>query len=154
MELLRITIPMKLAWRYSSGKYFGKFISMLKERKIFAVRCGVCRKVYLPPRPVCGNCFTEINDWLEVGPSGVLRGFTVGFYNLLDPSTGQPRKVPFGIGLIQLDGADTLLNHYIDETDSSKLRTGLRVEPLWSEKRDGLLTDILHFRVYEFVDGK
>ncbi len=86
-------------------------------------------------------------EWVEVGPQGVLKAFTVGYYKILDVSCGKPRPTSFGIGLIQLDGADTLLNHYLEETDIQKLKIGLRVEPVWRERREGYLTDILFFRV-------
>jgi len=146
-DTLKIVIPMRLTWRYSGGKFFSKFVRTLKEEgKILGIKCPSCKRTYLPPRPVCGNCYREMEEWVEVGPKGVLKAFTVGYYKLLDPSTGKPRPTPFGIGLIQLDGADTLLNHYLEETDITKLRIGLRVEPVWKEQMEGYLTDILFFR--------
>ena len=76
-----------------------------------------------------------------------LRAFTVVHFPFLDPTTGQPRPVPFGMGLIQLDGADTTLNHYLDETDLGRLELGLRVEAVLREPRQGDMGDIRLFRV-------
>src|SRR3989304_293179 len=95
---------------------FPRFFQALKDDGvILALRCPACRRVYLPPRPVCGNCFRRMEEWVPVGPRGTLRAFTVVHFPFLDPTTGQPRAVPFGMGLIQLDGADTTLNNYLDE---------------------------------------
>src|SRR3990167_1796883 len=60
-----------------------------------------------------------------------------------------PRPVPFGMGLIQLDGADTTLNHYLDETDLGRLRLGLRVDAVFKEPREGNMGDIRLFRVLQ-----
>lgn len=149
-KFLKSVIPMKLTWRFSGGEYFSRFVTSLKEKgEILGTRCRSCNRVYLPPRPVCGNCYVKMEEWHPVGPEGTLMAFTIGYYKLLDPSTGKPRPTPFGIGLIQLDGADTLINHYLEETDINKLSIGQRVEPVWREKREGFLTDILYFRIIE-----
>jgi uncharacterized OB-fold protein len=51
------------------------------------------------------------------------------------------------MGLIRLDGADTTLNHYLDENDPGRLEIGLRVQAVWREERIGAMDDILHFEV-------
>lgn len=146
-ELLRVQIPLSLTWRYAAGSQFTRFFRALKEDgRILALRCPRCRRVYLPPRPLCGNCFRRMEEWVSVGPQGTLRAFTVVYFPFLDPTTGQPRPVPFGMGLIQLDGADTTLNHYLDETDLARLRLGMRVEAIFREPREGTMGDIRFFR--------
>jgi len=146
--LLRVQALLDLTWRYSAGSHFTRFFQALKDDGvILALRCPACRRVYLPPRPVCGNCFRRMEEWVPVGPRGTLRAFTVVHFPFLDPTTGQPRPVPFGMGLIQLDSADTTLNHYLDETDLGRLRLGLRVEAVFREPREGNMGDIRLFRV-------
>src|SRR3989304_4878092 len=108
--LLRVQALLDLNWRYSAGSHFTHFFQALKDDR------GT------PPRPVGGNCFRRMEEWVPVGPRGTLRAFTVVHFPFLDPTTGQARPVPFGMGLIQLDGADTTLNHYLDETDLGRLR--------------------------------
>ncbi len=147
-ELLRVQIPLTLTWRYAAGSQFTRFFQALREEgTILALRCPRCRRVYLPPRPLCGNCFRRMEEWVPVGPGGTLRAFTVVHFPFLDPTTGQPRPVPFGMGLIQLDGADTTLNHYLDETDLGRLRLGMRVEAVFRTPREGNMGDIRFFRV-------
>jgi hypothetical protein len=50
--------------------------------------------------------------------------------------------VPYGYGFIRLDGADTLLQHYIDIEDESKVKIGARVEPVFADERKGTIKDI------------
>src|SRR3972149_4914078 len=130
--LLRVQALLDLTWRYSAGSHFTRFFQALKDDGvILALRCPACRRVYLPPRPV--------------GPGAPPRPFPGVPFPSLDPPTGQPRPVPFGMGLIQLDGADTTLNHYLDETDLGRLRLGLRVEAVFREPREGNMGDIRLF---------
>lgn len=147
-ELLRISHTMTLAWRYGTSWYFAEFIRALRdERRIRGLRCPICRRVYLPPRPVCGNCHAELREWVEVKDTGTVRAFTVVHTPIIDPSTGQPRPTPYGMALIQLDGANTTLNHYLAENDPATLRVhiGMRVRAIWRERGSGTLSDIVHF---------
>jgi uncharacterized OB-fold protein len=145
-ELVRITHAMNLTWRYGAGAHFREFIAALRERaQILGRRCPVCSRVYLPPRVVCGNCYAELREWVEVKETGTVRAFTVVHTPIIDPTTGQPRPLPYAMALIQLDGADTTLNHYLAENDPAKLHIGLRVRAVWRTERTGTLNDILHF---------
>lgn len=148
MELLRVPIEMDITFNYTAGRYFTYFFQQLKESgKIMGVRCPECRKVYLPPRPFCGECRRRMEEWTEVGPEGVLVGYTVIYFSFYDASIGGKRPTPFGAGLIQLDGADTALNHYLTESNLDNLWMGRRVRAVFKEKREGNIRDILHFEV-------
>lgn len=149
-ELLRITHSMNLSWRYGASWYFVEFMRALRdERRILGLRCPTCQRVYLPPRPVCGNCHAEMREWVEVADSGTVRGFTAVHLPIIDPTTGEPRPTPYGMALIQLDGADTLLNHYLAEHDPQRMQMGTRVRAVWREERSGGLSDIIHFEVVD-----
>jgi uncharacterized OB-fold protein len=80
-------------------------------------------------------------DWLEVGPEGTLRHFTVVRYHY----PGQPLKTPFAFGLIDLDGADVAIIHLLSDKAISKLKAGVRVRPVMAEPREGKILDIAFF---------
>ncbi|MDD5466578.1 MAG: Zn-ribbon domain-containing OB-fold protein [Anaerolineales bacterium] len=144
--LLRVSHTMTLAWQYGASRYFAELMRAVRdERRLLGLRCPRCRRVYLPPRPVCGNCHAELREWVEVKDTGTVRAFTVVHVPIIDPATGQPRPMPYGMALIQLDGADTTLNHYLAENEAGKLRIGMRVRAVWREERTGTLGDIVHF---------
>ncbi|MCP4602416.1 MAG: hypothetical protein GY847_18190, partial [Proteobacteria bacterium] len=59
----------------------------------------------------------------------------------------QTKKVPYGIGIIKLDGADTGLCHFLDEADSSRLKIGQRVRAVFKETREASILDIDYFEI-------
>jgi uncharacterized OB-fold protein len=137
-------------FNYAVGMHGSKFFKELSEnRKFLGIKCPECNKVYIPPRRVCGKCFVEMTDFVEVGPKGKIGTFTILRYEFIDPETGEQKPVPYGYGFIHLDGADTLFQHYIDIDDESKIKIGARVEPVFSEEKKGTIKDILYFRVID-----
>mgnify|MGYP001161879263 FL=1 len=137
-------------FNYAVGMYGSKFFKELREnRKILGIKCPKCGKVYVPPRRVCGECFVEMTEFVEVGPKGVIGTFTILRYAFIDPETGEQKPVPYGYGFIRFDGADTLFQHYISIEDESKIKIGARVEPVFSEERKGNVKDILYFKVID-----
>jgi len=142
-----VTHEMDATWRYASGDAMEHFANNLLERRIEAMQCGKCQRRYLPPRPFCGICNTELTDWVPVADVGVLEAWTVVYLPIVDNRTGVTREGPYGMGLIRLDGADTTLNHYLTETDTARLKVGLRVKAVWRDELQGAIDDILHFEV-------
>jgi uncharacterized OB-fold protein len=59
--------------------------------------------------------------------------------------------VPFGYGVIFLDGADTGFLHLLYEYDEAQLAEGLRVEPVFADERTGHMLDIKYFRPVKAV---
>lgn len=122
-----------------------RFLAELRDHKKFlASRCPSCRRVYVPPRPLCGRCYAKMDEWVEVGPEGVLEAFTILRFPFIDPETGERRPVPYGYGFVRLDGADTNLQHFL-RVGEKPPRIGMRVRPVFAEERRGTLRDILHF---------
>lgn len=152
-ELINIPVLMDIDFKYPTGKFFSYFFKVMKEEgKFMANRCSECGQVLLPPRPVCGDCFKPMTEWVEVGPRGTVTGFTSVHFSFYDANLGKERPVPFGSALIQLDGADNEINHFLEEGDVDKMFIGMRVEPVFKEKREGNIGDILYFRTIE--EGK
>ncbi|MBW6486234.1 MAG: Zn-ribbon domain-containing OB-fold protein [Syntrophobacterales bacterium] len=133
---------------YSVGMHGSRFFTEIRDNcRFMAVRCPRCKKVYIPPRAVCGDCFVEMKEWVEVGPQGVIGTFTIIRFAFLDPETGRQKPVPYGYGFIKLDGADTLFQHYISVEEEKRLRIGARVAPVFSRERKGSIRDIEYFKV-------
>jgi len=146
-EHVVVSIPMDLRWRYASGAPMERFSRGMLERRIAALQCDGCRRRYLPPRPFCGACCQRMSRWVPVADTGVLQAYTVVHLPILDGRTGEPRPAPYGMGLIQLDGADTTVNHYLAEADPERLSVGLRMRAVWRGELRGAMDDILHFEV-------
>lgn len=147
-DRLDIEVKTVYPYNYSAGEIGSFFFRQLKEnKKIFGKKCTKCGSVYIPPRPVCGPCWSPCKEWVEVGPEGTIEAFTVVYFSFLDPMTGKQRPVPYGYAFIKLDGASSRLQHFINETDQKKLKVGQRVRPVFREERVGNLNDIIYFEV-------
>lgn len=137
------TIP--VSHRYTAGLAGERFFRALKDRGVFlATRCEECAVTYCPASAFCPRCLSPISDYFEVGPRGWLESFTVVYRDLDE----EPLEVPVVVGLIRLEGADTVMVHRIDGNSRAVLEIGVPVEPEFQPKRDrtGSLNDIKHFR--------
>jgi uncharacterized OB-fold protein len=136
-------IHMPYSWTVGrTGSKF--FLALRDDGRIMASRCTQCEFVWVPPRLRCPVCFKQIEDadWLEVGPEGTVRHFTIVHYE----HSAQPLKPPFAYALIDLDGADVAITHLIYGIDPSGLRSGLRVKPVMENQRQGYILDIAYFK--------
>ena len=151
--LLTISSEIELPYNYSLGKYGGRLVTELKHNsRIVGIKCPECGHVYVPPRRVCGKCFIEMDEFVEVSNSGILQSFTVVYFSFLDPETGKKRPVPYGYGRIKLDGANSDFLCFLEESDFEKLKIGVRVEAVYNENRVGSFKDIKYFKKVEGSD--
>jgi len=133
----------KVPYNWSVGEIGSKFFSELRDhKKIWGTRCPACKKILVPARKICGQCFEETNDWVQVGSEGALQTYTVVRYS----SGVQPLEPPFGYAIILLDGADTGMTHLLYGSDPSQWRVGIRVQAVFRDKREGNILDISYFQ--------
>ena len=145
---------MPVSHRYTTGLAGERFFRALKERGVFlATRCDGCGVTYCPARAFCERCLGSILDCeVEAGPAGTLESFTVCHAGL----DGERIDPPVTVGLVRLDGADTLLVHRLGDgagetlgaTGRDGLTIGMRVEAVFEEPagRRAHLDDVRCFR--------
>ncbi len=139
-------------FRWAAGVYGSKFLTgMRDEKQLYGIKCPNCGKVYVPPRRVCGPCFTEMTELVPVSDEGVIATYTIVSFGFVDPATGTERPVPYTYGAVLLDGADNDMLHFINETDPEKIKVGYRVKVVFEEdgKRTGDLLDIKYFEIID-----
>lgn len=132
-------------WRYTyaAGPVRSRFLLELKDnQRIMGTRCPSCNRVYVPARPTCVACLSELDEWVEVGPKGTLLTYTV----VAQPAPCHKKPPPFIYGIIQLDGADTGITHFVGEVDHKDLKIGMRVEAVFQKVREGNILDIKYFK--------
>jgi hypothetical protein len=129
------------------GATWGRFMEGLTAKRILANRCPECSRVFVPPQAYCESCFVRTDGWLDLPPEGAVEAFTVAWQSF----RGGPTP-PYAIAGIRLDGASTLLMHYVRGLDLSdpaavreQLPPGTRVRAVWAEERTGQILDISHF---------
>lgn len=141
----RIVLPanVNLPFSYSAGRTASRFFIELRDhQRIMGKRCPQCHRVIVPAQLFCKACFVETDEWVEVGPQGILVTFTVVYRKDLH----HPRETPLAYGIVKLDGADTSMVHLLGEVDLKKLVFGMRVEAVFRKEREGGLMDIEHFK--------
>lgn len=145
VEPLTLNGQIAVPYTWWVGETGSRFLMALRdEEKILGNRCEACGTVYVPPRKNCGRCFVDTGPWVEVGPEGTVRAWTV--IRFAHPL--QPLAPPFAYALIQLDGADVSLLHLVKE-DLDRLAGGVRVRPRFKPKelRSGHILDIDDFQI-------
>ena len=138
-------VPGKLEvpYRYFAGEFCSKFLTALRDQqKILGAKCPNCKKVFIPPRSNCEQCFVKIQDWVEVGPKGKVTSFCIVRYK--EPYL--PMEPPFVLALIRLKGADSDLTHIVSEVEPEKVWIGMEVEPVFAEQRKASILDIKYFK--------
>jgi uncharacterized OB-fold protein len=128
---------------YTMGIAGERFFREMKDSgRFLGTRCAACEHVYLPPSLFCPRCFAALEEWKEVGPQGVVRGVTTAHWG----ADGEPLETPETLALIQLDGADDVLVHRIEQVDGASI--GDRVEAVLTEaaERKGSILDVRYFR--------
>ena len=132
------TYKLEFPYKRSVGPVLGTFLTGLRDGKLLAIRTEAGRALCPPLEydPETGE--ENPDDWSEVGPGGVVTGWTW----VEHPGPKQPLERPFAWALIQLDGADTSLVHALDTGAREHIQTGMRVRPRWAAERRGHMTDI------------
>lgn len=137
-----------LPYRWALGPVNARFFEAFKQKRIFGTRCPKCTRVLVPARKFCPRCFVDTAEWVEVKDVGTLRTWALISYAYV----AQPKNPPYITAVIDLDGADVGLSHYIGGVEFSNLekiktqvRIGMRVRAVWKDQREGRITDIEYF---------
>ncbi len=132
-----------LPYTYFAGRVGSTFLTTLRDqKKIMGVQCNQCEKIFVPPRQTCERCLSDIRDnWVPIENSGEVVNFTV----VREQDKHLPRKTPYILGLIKLDGADTPMVHIIDGIDPEKITEGVRVRAVYTNESDPSILYIDHF---------
>jgi len=100
-----------------------QFYKFIAEKKLMAVKCKNCGSMFLPPRPMCTNCFSNELEWTQLDTKGRLITYTVIH---IAPEQFQP-IAPYGYGIIQLEKG-LRLPGMIKDIEHEKIEVGLELE--------------------------
>ncbi|PIU63389.1 MAG: hypothetical protein COS84_09650 [Armatimonadetes bacterium CG07_land_8_20_14_0_80_40_9] len=148
MEKEVITIKGKIeqAYEWSAGLAGSIFLKELRDRgRIMGTKCSKCNRVIIPPRIFCERCFSRLDEWEVVGDTGTINCFTISYVGI----NAERLKEPVICAVIDLDGADGGLYHYLGEVDNpDELKIGMRVKAVFKDKKDreGSILDIKYFK--------
>ena len=132
-----------LPYTYFAGRVGSKFLTTIRdEKKIMGIKCNKCNKVFVPPRQTCDVCLEDIREnWVDVQNTGEVTNFTVVRYD----DKHLPKKAPYVLAMIKLDGADTSMVHVVEGIDVDKAKIGMKVQAVFANETTSTLMDIDHF---------
>ena len=141
--LLAMTVtPVRLHYEHTASSGESAYLRGLAEGRLLGQRCGVCGKVYIPPRGTCPADGVPMAEEVELPEVGTVTTFCV--VNVAYP--GQRVTPPYVAAAVLLDGADIAFQHLILGCDVSEVRMGMRVRAVWKPPEErGTTGAISHF---------
>ncbi len=132
-----------LPYTYFVGRVGSKFLTTIRdEKKIMGIKCNSCNTVYIPPRQNCDVCMVDIKDnWVDVKDTGEITNFTIVRYE----DKHLPKKPPYILAMIKLEGADSPMAHIVEGVDLDKVKVGLKVKAVYAEEPVDTFLSIDHF---------
>src|SRR5262245_1053783 len=108
--------------------------------RLRVARCDRCDRIHFPASPTCPYCAHDQTSATLVGPAGHLRLYTV----VKSAPPGYRGALPFGFGVVELDGTGLEVITRLTVADPAQLRPGqpvtLVVEPLFEDEGTAVLT--------------
>ena len=128
----------QINYKYTMGGQSKFFIEIMNNKKLLATKCTKCGKIWMPPRINCSECY-EPADWIEMKQTGIIEVSTIVWYT----TSAFIKAIPYGVGFIKLDGADTALLQGIfsENLVPSKIKKGQKVRAVFAKEREGKMTD-------------
>ena len=137
-EYMVIYRPHGVLYHHSYG-LVSKFFKGLIEKQLLGTKCPKCNTVYCPPRVHCWNpaCRVAETKWIKLPLKGNVHTFSV----MLFSADAFLEMLPFVLGYVQIEGADTALPIQII-TAPTEVFVGQKVRIKFRENRKGDLMDI------------
>jgi uncharacterized OB-fold protein len=138
-----------LSYSWSTGVAIGTYLEGLKKGRILGVRCRSCKRIMVPPRMFCEECFRTIDEFVPVQDTGTVNTFAI-CYIKTDASRQKRPQIP---AVVELDGATKGMGilHLLGEVRPRDVKIGMKVKAVWkpARERKGDITDIKYFKPAE-----
>jgi len=135
--------PVRLHYEHTASPGESAYLRGLASHRLLGQRCGVCGRVYVPPRGTCPADGVPTREEVELPETGTVTTFCV--VNVGYP--GQRVTPPYVAAAVLLDGADIAFQHLILGCDPGDVRMGMRVRAVWRPRSEWATTaeTISHF---------
>ena len=91
--------------------------------------CAACERAFLPPAPVCPDCFGEALEWRAASGRGVVSTFVVVRQPWLPAFAGD---IPYNVVQVELDEGPRLTSNLVGAANED-LAVGLEVEAVFDD---------------------
>jgi uncharacterized OB-fold protein len=109
------------------------FQKHLSEHRLMGTQCKSCGAKYLPPRPLCVNCYSDEIEWTEMPGEGKLAAFTtVHIAPTAMIAAGYGRDNPYCSGIVTLENglsiSAQILGLDVNQPQTIEIGVPLKVE--------------------------
>ena len=105
-------------------KWNAPYWQAAKRHEFVAQKCRACDYVHLPPGPVCTNCMSADQDWIQLSGKGTIYSFGV-YHQLWHP--GFKEEIPYNVALIELVEGPQIISQVVG-CKNEELSCGAAVE--------------------------
>jgi uncharacterized protein len=139
-EVVAVEHAVRAEYAWDAGVAIGRYLAGLREGRILGRRCRQCRRVLVPPRMFCEECFRPTDEWVDVGTTGVVNTFSICHVSW----DMQHLDVPELPAVIDIDGSSGGILHKLGNVEVAAVRAGMRVRAVWkpAQERTGSILDI------------
>lgn len=110
------------------------FWDALKQGEFRLQRCDRCGHCNQPPAIICPRCHGRALTWTKVATTGTLYSYTIVHR---PPTAAFKADVPYGVGLIDIDGTDARLMSNV-LAPVGDLHVGMRVELVFEKASEDI----------------
>ncbi len=139
-ETLSQEFELGFTYTRSTGPVVGRFLTGLRDGKVYGIR-GSDGRVLVPPPEYDPLTAAALTEFVEVGQEGRL----LSWCWVAEPREAHNLQQPFAWAMVQLDGADVAMIHYLEAPSAEAIASGARVGISWADERQGFITDIRCF---------
>jgi uncharacterized OB-fold protein len=95
-----------------------------QERKLVMQTCKACGDKHFPPSPVCPQCLSNDQEWVQVSGRGTLESW-VDFHRAY--WEGFKEDLPYRVCLVRLEEGPVLISNLIGDSANAKMGAKLEV---------------------------
>jgi len=136
----------RIRYSWSAGVAMSRFLEGLKNGKILATTCNKCKRIMVPPRIFCEQCFKPTDGWTCVKDTGKINTFSISHI----AGDASRIKEPIVVAVIELNGASKGMGilHVMGEVKPKDVKFDMKVKAVWKppNERTGAITDIKYFK--------
>ncbi|MBC8496338.1 MAG: Zn-ribbon domain-containing OB-fold protein [Anaerolineales bacterium] len=116
------------------------FEHFLGEQKLMGARCKACDTLYLPPRPMCTECYRDDMNWAELPENGKLIAFTtIHIAPTAMLEAGYGRDNPYVSGIVELENGLAISAQImgLDAAKPEEIKIGTALKAEYVERGEG-----------------
>lgn len=139
-DALSAQLILEYPFTRTTGPVIGAFLTGLREKVLIGIK-RADGTVMCPPLEYDPATAEPLTELVELPSTGTV---TTWSWNGV-PRRYQPFDRPFAWAMIAIDGTSVPMMHAVFVDDAEAMSTGMRVQVVWADERQGHITDVAGF---------